>query len=409
MPSAAVGSGRFGIRARISSLCWAATACCWRASLDPGRQLLQRRELVGTRLALGRPLLLGAQGLGTLGVLAPAASAASSSSKSFAASRLRERGPESVRILSCRLEVNHFGESSRAQVARFADYRLALAASRAVLARHRLIPDRAQGSPLARPRRRPQNAASRAGWPAPSRPGSCRTRPASMGVTCSPSTATPSVTRDRGVDVGDDAGPGRSCLADQLEEDQERSRRADHGESSNREQHAGRRDRATASSAPRAARRPRWRGPGRRRSSRPAGRRPACGWRSAGLSRNTTRQTAPQRPIARRCRRRLSRRGAARPAARRRRGRSAARAHLTGLSRSPPDRNRLSTATMIGTDAISRPVSELLMPRSASDSANHGRMISTTANSSSHGHTGFRSRRTACAAARTGAAARRPG
>src|SRR5262249_38997130 len=63
--------------------------------------------------------------------------------------------------------------------------------------------------------------------------------------------------------------------------------------------------------------------------------------------------------------------------------------HLTGLSRSPPRRNKLITATMIGVEAISSPVSELLMPRSASDRANHGMMISTRANSISHGHTGL--------------------
>ncbi len=43
---------------------------------------------------------------------------------------------------------------------------------------------------------------------------------------------------------------------------------------------------------------------------------------------------------------------------------------------------------MIGVDAISRPVSELLIPRSASLSASHGMMISTSANSATQGQTG---------------------
>ena len=88
MPSAAVGSGRFGIRARISSLCWAATACCWRAVSILADSSLSAASSSGLGLPLDALFCSARRDSARSVCSRQLASAASSSSKSFAASRL---------------------------------------------------------------------------------------------------------------------------------------------------------------------------------------------------------------------------------------------------------------------------------------------------------------------------------
>ena len=63
--------------------------------------------------------------------------------------------------------------------------------------------------------------------------------------------------------------------------------------------------------------------------------------------------------------------------------------HRIGLSRSLLRISSPMTATMIGTEAMSSPVSELEIERSASDKTSHGTMTSTNANSTTQRHTGL--------------------
>ena len=129
--------------------------------LDRGRQLLEPGQLVRSRLALGRLLLLGPQRLGPLGVPAPRGVGRQQPVEVLGRPAPCESGPVTVRILPCRLEVNHGRESSRAPAPA-----------------SRLRPRRERVRAPRRSRRRPPPGGP-SWWPGPSRPGSSRTPPAS--------------------------------------------------------------------------------------------------------------------------------------------------------------------------------------------------------------------------------------
>src|SRR5258707_1156448 len=90
-----------------------------RRHLDPRRELLQLVELFGTRLAPGGLLLLGAQRLSVLGVLAPADIRREQLVEVLGRPAPRECSAEALRILPCRSKVNHLRDSSRAASAPF--------------------------------------------------------------------------------------------------------------------------------------------------------------------------------------------------------------------------------------------------------------------------------------------------
>src|SRR5260221_12500252 len=81
--------------------------------LDPRGQILQLSEFLGTRLAPGGLLLLGAQRLSVLGVLAPADIRREQLVEVLARPPPRECSAEALRILPCRSKVNHLPDSSR--------------------------------------------------------------------------------------------------------------------------------------------------------------------------------------------------------------------------------------------------------------------------------------------------------
>src|SRR5216683_236095 len=140
--------------------------------LDARGQILQLCEFLGARLAPGGLLLLGAQRLSVLGVPTPARVRREQLVEVLARPAPRQRGPEALRILPCRLKVNHLRDSSRAASAPFMivdDSHRACRKTSTVMVRRVSLRGPARIL-LASRRSRPPGAAS-AWWPGPSRPG----------------------------------------------------------------------------------------------------------------------------------------------------------------------------------------------------------------------------------------------
>ena len=196
MPSAAVGSGRLGIRSSSAS-----------RSLVGLRQLgLRLGQLVGEPPELGRAasgpaacpwttfFCSARRRLGPLGELAPAGVGGEQRVEVFRRAAAGQRGPVAVRILPGGLEVDHLRESSGAACLRSRMTRLAAESARSsggAAPAARLV---------GRGRRRPAAPAAGAGRGRQHRAGQDQhERGHIAGVSGSPSTATPSATATAGL------------------------------------------------------------------------------------------------------------------------------------------------------------------------------------------------------------------
>ena len=350
----AVGRGRVGqVRDLASSSCALAArraACSCGAASSSAGELAQLGELA--RAPAGRPwttFFCSARSDSARSVSSrQLASAASSSSKSCGGAAPGQRGPVAVRILPGSLEVDHLpslvgrpaappaghgqpgtgsGSGSGAGLAGGRGARQPVPPGPAAAAgrQHRAGQDqRERGDHLGRERLAEHRDAQGDG--------------------------------DRRVDVGDHAGPGRARPR------RSAGRRAGTPTAVQTTASAGERPRAprpdgiaaTARSARPAGRvDDRGEAPGRRRSCRGRAGRRACGWRSAGRSRSTT-ATSSTSPTGQRiaARARVGPTSSATPPSP-----TSRPAHRTGVSRSGRRSAGRAPATMIGTDAISSPVS----------------------------------------------------